>query len=50
MSFILSVVFGVIGYLDVFVDGHLGLSRGGEVRVSRDDRGERGVQENRVKS
>ena len=37
-------------YLDVFVDGRLGLSRGGEVRVDRDDRGERGVRENQVKS
>ena len=32
-------------YLDVFVDGRLGLRRGEEVQVSRDDRGERGVRE-----
>ena len=31
MFFILSVVFGVVSYLDVFVDGRLGLSCGGEV-------------------
>ena len=37
-------------YLDVFMDGCLGLRRGGEVRVSREDRGEQGVQENQVKS
>ena len=55
MSFILSDVFGVNDYklffevrdyLDVFVDRRLGLRRGREVRVSRDDRGERGVREN----
>ena len=58
MSFILSIVFdddyklflryGVI--LMFFVDGRLGLRRGREVRVSRDDQGERGVLENQVKS